>query len=1620
MNDRSEQERHGQRLAELGALVQSQAPSSERATLAAFVAAYYGNADPEDLADRAAADLYAAAASHFAFARHRKPGMAQVRVFNPAAAEHGWQSPHTIVEIVNDDMPFLVDSVTMEAQRHGLALHVIVHPLIDVVRAGDGTLTGVAKGATPGASRESFIHLEVDRIAAPKERDALAQDLERVLGDVRAAVTDWAAMQAQVTAAIAAIDAVPPPLPAADRDEGKAFLRWLADHHFTFLGYRRHDLVTDGGADALKVVPGTGLGILRDKAGHGGSGEAAASFAALPPAIRALARRPELLVIAKSTSRSTVHKPGYLDYVAVKRFDATGRVVGEDRFLGLFTSTAYSANPAAIPLLRRKVATVMARAGLAAGSHADKALANVLATYPRDELFQTGDDDLLRTALGIVHLYDRQRIRLFVRHDAFERFASCLIYVPREQYSTELRRAWQAILVDAFAGTGSQFNATLADSPLARIEIVVRTTPGAIPAYDVKELEARLAAAARRWTDDLAVALAAALGEAQGGERDRLYRHAFPAGYREMFTPAATVTTIGMMARLSADAPIAMRLYRPVTAAPGTVRFQVVHRGDPIVLSDSLPMLEHMGLRVLDEFPYRLTPADSVPVALHDFGLQPTAPGAGLDVEALRDVFEDAFAAIFRGEVESDDFNRLVVAAGLPARDIVILRAYAKYLRQIGFPLSQTFIEGTLVAHAGIARLLVALFHARFDPDGGDPADARAIDCERAIEAAFDAVDNLSHDRVLRQYLALIRATTRTNFWRRDPAGGRRSFLSFKFDPAKVPGMPEPRPFAEIFVYALRFEGVHLRGGRVARGGLRWSDRPEDFRTEVLGLVKAQMVKNTVIVPVGSKGGFVLKRAPLPTDRAAYLAEGVACYQDYLRGLLDLTDNLVDGKVVPPPAVRRHDADDPYLVVAADKGTARFSDHANAVSAEYGYWLGDAFASGGSVGYDHKAMGITARGAWEAAKRHFRELGIDTQTTDFTVAGIGDMSGDVFGNGMLRSPHIRLVAAFDHRHVFLDPGADAATGWRERERLFALPGSSWADYDATRISAGGGVHPRSAKSIAITPEVKAALAIDADALTPAELVHAILQAPVDLIYNGGIGTYVKATSETHAAVGDRANDAVRVDGGELRCKVFVEGGNLGCTQLGRIEYAQAGGRINTDAIDNSAGVDTSDHEVNIKILLSLSIAEGQLTNDERNAQLAACTDDVAAEVLRDNYFQTQVLSVTNRIAPQLLDAQARFIRHLEHEGRLNRALEFLPADDELAARRQAGRGLTRPEAAVLLAYCKMWLADELVGSALPDDPWIATAFERYFPAALATRYAAYLPRHPLRREIIATHVLNSMVNRVGSTFVHRLTESTGAKPHEVVRAYLLAREVYGVVPLWSAIEALDNHIDDAVQAALLVDTSVQIERATVWFLRSRRLADDMATTIAHFQRNVAALADALPRLLAAPAQATLAARIDDLVAQGVPADLAHRVAVFGTLQAALDAAELAAASGRPVVEVAAVHFAVAERLGLTWLAEQIGALPGGAHWHVLARAAMEDDATGIARNITARVLDLDRDRTTSTDGEHAAAMARVEAWASAHARELDRAMQVLDEVRAAAPPDAAMLAVALRELRGLA
>lgn len=1568
-----------------------------------FAREYFRHLDADDLAERTAEDLCGAVLSQWQFGASRVAGQPKVRVLSPTMAENGWASRHSVIEIVNDDMPFLVDSTTTEINRQGLTLHLIAHPIFAVERGADGALASLRpRNEAPQAARESWMHIEVDRLVDPQQRTDLVEGIKRVLGDVRAAVQDWKPMSARLQEAAAAYASAPASLPPALVAESRAFLEWLADDHITLLGYRQHDLVSENGEDALRLVAGSGLGVLREA----DAAPESASFSRLPASARALARAPlPMVVVTKADTRSTVHRPGYTDYVGVKRFDLEGRVVGEHRFLGLFTSSAYSARVAETPLLRGKVEAIAERAGLPPGGHLAKALAHILETYPRDELFQIADDELYETALGILALGERQRLRLFIRRDPFDRFVSCLVYVPRETYATDLRVKLQQILMAEFAGTSADFNVLLGDTVLARIHFTVRTTPGQVPPFDRKEIEGKLAVAARRWTDRLRDALIDSEGEARGIDLYKRWNAAFPPDYRERRAPRAAVADVRKLETLTGDAPLALALYRPLGAAAGALGFRVYHRGAPVVLSESLPMLEHMGVRVLGEQNYRIE-TGAASISLHDFELQ-TQVAEDIEPETLARLFEDSFARVFRGDDENDDFNRLVLRAGLAADEIVVLRAYAKYLKQIGFALSQSAIESTLAQNARIARMLVALFKLRFDPVGHDELGAQAQ--VNAIEQALDGVSNLSEDRVLRQLLALIQATLRTNYWCTGPGhsgapGPRRSFLSFKFESARVPGLPEPKPLYEIFVYSPRFEGIHLRGGKVARGGLRWSDRPEDFRTEVLGLVKAQMVKNTVIVPVGSKGGFVLKKAPPATDRDATLKEGIACYQDYLRSLLDVTDNLAGTVVVPPPQVVRLDGDDPYLVVAADKGTATFSDYANAVSKEYGHWLNDAFASGGSVGYDHKAMGITARGAWEGVKRFFRETGVDIQSADFTVVGIGDMSGDVFGNGMLLSRHIRLIAAFDHRHVFIDPDPDAAASFAERERLFKLPRSSWADYDEKLISAGGGVWARSEKSIPISPQARAALDIAAERLTATELLSAILKAPVDLLYNGGIGTYVKASTQTHADVGDRANDALRINGSDLRCKVVGEGGNLGFTQSGRIEAALNGVRINSDAIDNSAGVDTSDHEVNIKILLGLAITDGEITEKQRNTVLAQMTDDVAALVLRDNYFQTQALSVTGRLGPRLIDQEARFIRFLEKAGRLNRAIEFLPTDDEIAERKTRGLALTHPERAVLLAYCKMWLFDEIMASDLPEDPWIGTALARYFPAQLREKFGAYIPRHPLRREIVATHVLNSMVNRVGSTFVHRLSDMTGAKPAQVVRAYLATREVMGHVALWRLVEALDNRVPDAVQSEMLIEEGWLTASATTWFLRSRRLSEPMEAIFKRFTPAVDALRETLATA-AGPSPMAAA-----WIAAGVPETLARRVADGASLNAALDIAEVAEAVQRGVAEVGEVHVAVAARLGLARLRQQIDSLPSESYWQSLAKAALGDDLAQLQRAITQAALKSG----TAGTGQMLAE------WESLNAFELERAQRLLAELGDAPAADLSMLSVALRELRNLA
>jgi len=1582
-------------------LAEGLADPAERHLLHRFVAELYAHVPPGDIATRDPNELFGAALSLWRFAEMRARGSAKLRVFNPDPAADGWSSPNTIVQIVNDDMPFLVDSVTAAINEGGRQVHLVIHPILGVGRDAAGKIVALAPDA-PG-SRESWMLIEIGREPDPAELARLTVKLEAVLADVRAAVGDWQPMRETLRAITGEVTKNQPPLPASEVSESLDFLRWLDDNNFTYLGFREYVFPGAGEIEASRPP----LGILRDPAYplFGGVRD----FGALPRDIQDFLRRRELLVVAKTSRRATVHRHALMDAIGIRRFGPDGEVIGIRLFAGLFTSIAYSRPPHSIPLLRQKVQRTIARAGLSPDSHDGKALQHILDTFPRDLLFQIREAELLDIAIGILNLQERQRIALFVRRDPLERFVACLVYVPRDRYDSRLRERFAEILEGAFAGTLADTYTHFDESVLARIEYVIATTRGAVPTVDVAALERRLAEAGRTWSDRVEEALAAVCGEIEA--RARLRRlEAFPIGYQERTSPAQTVADLERIEAVLAGSAIEASLH-PTENGP-VPGLRLYRPDEPIVLSDILPILENLGLRIVAEEPFRIDSVEGRAVWVHEFTIAPAAVPAPLST-VMRARFEEALLALWRGEVENDGFNRLVLAAGLSARQTVVLRLYGKVLRQAGMNFSQAYLEETLARHAPIARRLVQLFERRFDPVLAGNRNLSAMAEVQAIDHALDAVESLDEDRILRAYLTLILKTVRTNYFQTLPDGRPKPALAVKLASGQIDLLPLPRPLFEIYVYSPRTEGVHMRAGKVARGGIRWSDRREDFRTEILGLMKAQTVKNAVIVPVGSKGGFVLKRSPAPGSpnyREALQSEGIECYKILIRGLLDLTDNIVaagpDSRaILPPPAVVRHDDDDPYLVVAADKGTASFSDIANGIAEERGFWLGDAFASGGSKGYDHKAMAITSRGAWELIKRHFRELGRDIQTSDFTAVGVGDMSGDVFGNGMLQSRHIRLLGAFNHLHIFVDPDPDPAASYAERERLFRLPRSSWADYDPALISPGGGVFERTAKSVPISPR---AFAIAEDQLTPAELMRHMLTAEIDLLFFGGIGTFVKTRNETHAEVGDRANDACRVNAETLRAKVVGEGANLGVTQRGRVAYALQGGRIDTDAIDNSAGVDMSDHEVNIKILLGGAIAAGALGQQERDPLLAEMAGDVAALVLRDNYLQGEALSVAEARGPAALDRQIRLIRELErptdHGVRLDRALEFLPDDETLAARAAARQGLTRPELAVLLAYSKMSLDAELLASDLPDAPELAPDLRDYFPPALRERFAAHIAAHPLRCEITATVVTNDLVNRAGITFIHDMRARTGRNAPEAARGYRIVREAFDLPALWAGIEALDNKIAARVQTGMLLDIAALLEHAVAWLLRNNRL--ELGAEIARLGPSTRALSETVADLLPPRDRSFVEERAAQFAAAGVPQTLARRIGGIVFLAPALEISDLAERTATPLERAARAYYGAGDRFALDDMRAAAQRLPAETAWQKQAVETVIDDSFALQAEFSERAL---RDGADGADP--------VATWAASRGAALAPAEASVTELRAATAPDLAMLVVAGRQLR---
>jgi glutamate dehydrogenase len=1590
-------------------LVRKKFAEKKAASAELFVRKFYADVLPDDIEGVESEDLYGGALSLFQFGAKRADSGPKVRAYNPRSDKHGWRCGHTVVEIVNDDMPFLVDSVTMGLNAMNLTVHLVVHPIFRVKRDQSGTLSEIAavrSDKTSGTNRESFMQIRVDEQTSTEALREIEAKIVEILGHVRATVDDWQPMTSRVKATLDGLRKSPSPIAKDELDEAIAFLEWIYSDHFTFIGCRDVRIVEKGKNITIEIEPDSGLGILRDESLE--VFEGLRRQGTVPPDVQEFLRKPSPVLITKSSLRSTVHRPVPLDAIAVKRFDKKGNVTGEQIFVGLFTSVAYSMSPRRIPALRSKVQEVMERAGFDPTSHSGKALMHVLEHFPRDELFQIDAEQLSDIAVGIVSLHERQRIALFVRHDPFERFVSAFVYVPRERYNASLRRAFQAILSQAFNGSILNHTAQFGDDPLGRLHFVIATRPGGIPEYDIKEIEAKLREAGRNWSDRLQEALLDHHGEEVGNRLFRRYGDAFPAGYQERMAAAVGVLDIEKIEGALESGELGMNLYRPLEADEHELRFKIYNAGSALSLSDILPVLENMDLKVLSEIPYDIQPRDTDrAVRIHDFSLV-TSDGRAVEFDDVHDQFQEGFRRVWRGDMENDGFNRLILEAGLDWRDVVVLRAYYKFMRQARIPFSQAYVERTLAHNPELAKSIVDLFHTRFDPKFTGKRQVEEIRVTEKIHEQLEAVSNLDEDRIIRRYLNLTRQTVRTNFYQPGEDGESKPDIAFKLDSKGIDELPLPRPLREIFVYSPRYEGVHLRFGFVARGGLRWSDRPEDFRTEVLGLAKAQQVKNAVIVPVGSKGGFVLKKAPPMSDRDAYFREGVDVYKAFISAMLDVTDNLVGDSVVPPKNVVRKDGDDPYLVVAADKGTATFSDYANQVARDYGFWLDDAFASGGSAGYDHKGMGITARGAWDSVKRHFQEMGHDTQSEDFTVVGCGDMSGDVFGNGMLLSGHICLVGAFNHIHIFIDPTPDAAASLKERRRLFDIPRSSWADYDAKLISAGGGVFERSAKSIAITPEMKQVFDIKADQLTPNELIHAMLLAQVDLLWFGGIGTYIKASSEDHADAGDRANDAVRVDGKALRCRVLGEGANLGATQLGRIEYAERGGRVNTDFIDNSAGVDTSDHEVNIKIALGDVVQRGDMTLKQRDAFLSKMTDEVAGLVLRHNYQQTQALSVAQSYGSTRLDEQQRMMRALERRDLLNRQIEYLPDDEEVAHRQSAREGLTRPELSVLLAYSKNITYEELRDSDLPDDPKLEQDLLRYFPKPLREKHADAINRHRLRREIIATVVTNSMINRVGPTFVSEMQNKTGMTTPEIARAYSIVREAFGLRPVWDAIEALDNKVPAEAQIRMLRETGRTLERMTLWFLRNGEHPLDITRYTEAYGSGVETLRKSLDSLMAPDQVEETRARTDSFAVPGVPQELADQIGHLKALSTACDIIRIAGAAGRSVEEVAETYFLLGSRFRLDWLRHNANIMSPENTWYQMALGAIIDDLWGTQGDLTGRILANGR-----------CGKAALDDWANGRKESVRRVEEIVSELMQHGALDLAMLTVANRELRGL-
>lgn len=1540
-------------------------------------------------------------AAYYRLASRRAPGETKTAVYPGDGAG-------AALQIVTDQAALLVDSVTVLLHRHGIAYTAIMNPVFRVRRGPDGELLDLRPAAEGGAADgvdECWILVPITAAADGEALTEATRLVPGVLAEARQIGLDSGAMTAALhgLANDLATD-VEGHFPSAERKEVAALLRWLADGHFLLLGYQQC-VVSDGNAE---VDPASRLGVLRLRRD------------VLPP----LTDSDDLVVLAQATIPSYLRYGAYPYIVVIRESPGASRVI-EHRFVGLFTFAAMNANALDIPLISRRVEEALAMAHRDP-SHPGQMLRDIIQTIPRPELFALSSKQLLEMALAVVDLGSRRRALLFLRADHLAHFVSCLVYLPRDRYTTAVRLEMQDILVRELGGAGIDYSARVSESPWAVVHFTVRLPEGAAAntvdtsVENETRIQDLLTEATRNWGDRMISAAAAADISAAALEH---YAHAFPEDYKQAFAPQDAIADISIIEGLQDNS---VKLVLTETGENRVWKLTWYLGGHSASLSELLPMLQSMGVVVLEERPFTLRRTDGLPVWIYQFKISPHHSIAKPpDAEAQRATaqrFADAVTAIWQGRVEIDRFNELVMRAGLTWQQVVILRAYAKYLRQAGFPYSQSHIESVLNENPHTTRSLVELFEALFDPSEEKSGTRDAQGAAAAVAADIDALVSLDTDRVLRAFANLIEATLRTNYFVQRPDSARaRNVLAFKLNPGVIKELPLPRPRFEIFVYSPRVEGVHLRFGFVARGGLRWSDRREDFRTEILGLVKAQAVKNAVIVPVGAKGGFVVKQPPALTgdaaaDREATRAEGVECYRLFISGLLDVTDNVdkATGAVITPPQVVRRDGEDAYLVVAADKGTATFSDIANEVAKSYGFWLGDAFASGGSIGYDHKAMGITAKGAWESVKRHFREIGVDTQREDFTVVGIGDMSGDVFGNGMLLSQHIRLIAAFDHRDIFLDPNPDAARSWQERKRLFDLPRSSWADYDKSLISEGGGVYSRQQKSIPISPQVRTVLGLDAGVseLTPPALIKAILTAPVDLLWNGGIGTYIKAETEADAEVGDRANDQIRVCGNQVRAKVIGEGGNLGVTSLGRIEFNLAGGRINTDALDNSAGVDCSDHEVNIKILIDSAVTAGKVTPEERTDLLLSMTDEVGELVLADNRDQNDLMGTSRANAASMLSVHARMIKDLVDNRGLNRELEALPSEKEIRRRSEAGIGLTSPELATLMAHVKLALKDDVLAGDLPDQEVFASRLPYYFPSRLREDLHAEIRSHQLRREIITTMLVNDLVDTAGISYTYRITEDVGVAPVDAVRSYVATNAIFGIGDVWRRIRAAgDEGVPTSVTDRMTLDLRRLVDRAGRWLLNYRPQPLAVGAEINRFAAKVASLTPRMSEWLRGDDKAIVTKEAGEFSSHGVPDDLAYTVATGLYQYSLLDVIDIADIVDREPDEVADTYFALMDHLSADALLTAVSRLSRNDRWHSLARLAIRDDIYGSLRALCFDVLAVGEPHETGEE--------KIAEWETTNSSRVTRARRTLTEIYKDGEQDLATLSVAARQIRSM-